>query len=909
MSKSSRSEAVILKELEQTMENVVKHEEELKKARETLKSLNKQLTSKEKELTLQNQEVKEQFDLLENERQIIKKQKSDLNAQEEQAIANTFSAMIEEVETKLADVNSVIEEQTKEYDKANETVKGLQRKEVLFIDIAEADHKRSLIELVKDNLNDLSQIASENSQDQRLINDIVNKIKREKEIGHKEAILDDLIFEEEQRLTQKLKSAGETRESLNDFAQNLIQESDKAGMEPKDFLNSLILHGDAKKKEKVEKIILLEQEEGSLKVRLEELKELKSTVYEIDQIPQEIVEELAKKRDLLLQREKEIHNKLVEADNSELAAIDKLVNEINSVKKSLEIQKNKVKDAQKLLYQEGEMLEELKKEHKELLKKPKVKNKQEEEIPEQFYLSTSPQFFRLSETIKHRKELRQLKEQHANKHALLEGQILQLQKENGLQQQSNNIITKELENAKNINQDLQKRIEELEKQIVLSPNLGPSLADEFRELENQSDTENLSELQALIKKQNIEIDTLKERLKDKDKEQQIKQEELDKIKGSEEGLNQENSKLKQELSAAKQTIEKEDLDIQELESKVTQLMEKLETSERVERKANEEHENVHAAEKTTKIDPKKVHTQEPADIKRTTTNKISDNVSTVSIDQILRDFRELREIQRDVVVGSKTIEDAPVGNEAFHKYAAQHGTVIGNALNPEISELMGAIEHEKYQEIHQKYPHKDIEWKGGNQASITKDGIEICKLNNKSAIANDSEKYKLEGITINHYRNLDLPVKAKGGPMHMSLAVKDLQGKNINNKDAVYLTAHYDKEGQLVEMTTPIPVYFTSASKDSPVCIKRKGKIYTLPVNRGKYEEMCKEIEINKGIAIGVVKDTKVQDSIILEPKTNKIKSLIPEKVVTSLKPYTAEQDTHVIMSRKNSKGLNGHTK
>lgn len=222
---------------------------------------------------------------------------------------------------------------------------------------------------------------------------------------------------------------------------------------------------------------------------------------------------------------------------------------------------------------------------------------------------------------------------------------------------------------------------------------------------------------------------------------------------------------------------------------------------------------------------------------------------------------------------------------------------------------MGAIEHEKYQEIHQKYPHKDIEWKGGNQASITKDGIEICKLNNKPVVANDPEKYKLEGITINNYRNLDLPIKAKGGPMHMSLAVKNLQGKNINNKDAVYLTAHYDKDGKLVEMTTPIPVYFTSTSKDSPVCIKRKGKIYTLPINRGKYEEMCKEIEINKGIAIDVVKDTKVQDSIILKPKTNKIKSLIPEKVVTSLKPYTAEQDTHVIINQKKSKSLDGPTK
>lgn len=174
-------------------------------------------------------------------------------------------------------------------------------------------------------------------------------------------------------------------------------------------------------------------------------------------------------------------------------------------------------------------------------------------------------------------------------------------------------------------------------------------------------------------------------------------------------LNQENSRLKQKLSSAKQTVEKEGLDKQELESKVAQLMEELKISERAKPKANEEHQNVHAAENTTKIDPKKAHTQEPADIKRTTTNKIPDNVSTVSIDQILRDFRELREMQRDVVVGSQTIEDDPVGNEAFHGYAAQHGTVIGDALNPEISELMVAIEHEKYQEIHQKYPHKDIE--------------------------------------------------------------------------------------------------------------------------------------------------------------------------------------------------------
>lgn len=32
---------------------------------------------------------------------------------------------------------------------------------------------------------------------------------------------------------------------------------------------------------------------------------------------------------------------------------------------------------------------------------------------------------------------------------------------------------------------------------------------------------------------------------------------------------------------------------------------------------------------------------------------------------------------------------------------------------------------------------------------------------------------------------------------------------------------------------------------------------------------MRKEIEINKGLAVDAVKDTKVQDSVILNPKTS----------------------------------------
>ena len=79
-----------------------------------------------------------------------------------------------------------------------------------------------------------------------------------------------------------------------------------------------------------------------------------------------------------------------------------------------------------------------------------------------------------------------------------------------------------------------------------------------------------------------------------------------------------------------------------------------------------------------------------------------------------------------------------------------------------------------------------------------------------------------------------------------------MEGKNISAKNAAYLTAQYDKSGKLVEMKTPIPVHYSSTDKESPVCIKRDGKIYTLPVNRGQYEAMQKEIEKNKGLQLEV---------------------------------------------------------
>ena len=230
--------------------------------------------------------------------------------------------------------------------------------------------------------------------------------------------------------------------------------------------------------------------------------------------------------------------------------------------------------------------------------------------------------------------------------------------------------------------------------------------------------------------------------------------------------------------------------------------------------------------------------------------KIADKVATISDDQILNDFRELRKIQRDTI--HRILTDIPYGIEAFHDYAAKNGNELGERMphDTEGAKLLAEIEREKYKEIHNKYAYEDIEWNDRNQASITKDGVEICKLGNQKTTG-ERQEYNLNGKTISNYRSLDLPLDTEKGPMHMSLAVKDLQGKNVSEKEAVYLTAHYDKKGKLIEMTAPVPVYYTGKDKSSPVCIKQNGKIYTLPVNRGKYEEMMKEIAQNKGLNKG----------------------------------------------------------
>lgn len=82
------------------------------------------------------------------------------------------------------------------------------------------------------------------------------------------------------------------------------------------------------------------------------------------------------------------------------------------------------------------------------------------------------------------------------------------------------------------------------------------------------------------------------------------------------------------------------------------------------------------------------------------------------------------------------------------------------------------------------------------------------------------------------------------GPLHLSIILKDENGKNMEKSKAVYFTAHYDSNGKLKEMTYPIPIQFDEKSGQG--FFIRDNKTYTLPIDRNTFERMRAQMDINR---------------------------------------------------------------
>ncbi len=210
---------------------------------------------------------------------------------------------------------------------------------------------------------------------------------------------------------------------------------------------------------------------------------------------------------------------------------------------------------------------------------------------------------------------------------------------------------------------------------------------------------------------------------------------------------------------------------------------------------------------------------------------------------------------------------------------------------PEIQTTLNNIEVEGYRKVHTEFSDsfKNVNWtpdqitgtgqpKTKTSEITNENGKVVAKIKETThdiaplAVTLDNG----DKVNVKSYRTIDFPkeLEAGTGPLHLSMAVKDQNGRNISEKDAVYFTAHYDEQGKLTEISSPIPVKFMGKGDDAVGYIERVGpdgkpKVYTLPVTQGKYKEMMREVAKNQGMAVDLSQEVaqEAQDRALTQEK------------------------------------------
>lgn len=179
--------------------------------------------------------------------------------------------------------------------------------------------------------------------------------------------------------------------------------------------------------------------------------------------------------------------------------------------------------------------------------------------------------------------------------------------------------------------------------------------------------------------------------------------------------------------------------------------------------------------------------------------------------------------------------------------------------NPGVQSQLHAMESAGYKAVHSQFSDEfhDVDWQSASAGKVRSTDIKnskgepVCTL--KETTFDTAKNVALSdgtGRVVRGYRQVEFQTQLTSGkgPVHFSMAVKDENGKNIAEKDAVYFTAHYNESGELEEVSSPAPVKFMGKGDDAIGYIERNGKAYTLPVTQGKYNEMMKAVTKNNGI-------------------------------------------------------------
>ncbi|MBA2628750.1 MAG: hypothetical protein H0U78_01775 [Rickettsiaceae bacterium] len=218
---------------------------------------------------------------------------------------------------------------------------------------------------------------------------------------------------------------------------------------------------------------------------------------------------------------------------------------------------------------------------------------------------------------------------------------------------------------------------------------------------------------------------------------------------------------------------------------------------------------------------------------------------------------------------------------------------------PETEVHLKNIESNGYKEVHTQFQDsfKKMDWVSPPSSKVRfseikdPDGQHITSL--KETTVQGATQVLLEDgsmRSIKSYRQIEFPKQIEGGngPAHFSMAVKDENGHNVPEKGAVYFTAHYNDNGKLTEVSSPVPVKFMGKGDDAIGYIERGGKVYTLPVTQGKYKEMMKEVAVNKGMGANVSQSLEVEP-MAQDKMTVKVNPKIAELAKNVGKKYKKE--------------------
>jgi len=268
-------------------------------------------------------------------------------------------------------------------------------------------------------------------------------------------------------------------------------------------------------------------------------------------------------------------------------------------------------------------------------------------------------------------------------------------------------------------------------------------------------------------------------------------------------------------------------------------------------------------------------------------------LSSSEVDPITEAIRkEILAEQQKVIKAQIALIDDSVGRmnpQEFREYLTSDKGKEEAAkvfAKPDIQTALNKIEIEGYKKVHTEFSEsfKNVNWTSDQITASGQPKTKTSEITNENGMVVAKIKETTHDIAplavtldngdqvnVKSYRTIDFPTKLETGkgPLHLSMAVKDQNGRNISEKDAVYFTAHYDEQGKLTEISSPIPVKFMGNDDNAVGYIERNGKVYTLPVTQGKYKEMMKEVAKNQGMSLDLSQEVakETQDLALTKEK------------------------------------------